>query len=75
MEVGWSEEGDRGGEVLKIMGPKKKDVKTFSKNAFEFGEATIVHGNKGAEFGVIIGLGIPDGMRIEGMENVFGYEG
>jgi hypothetical protein len=43
-------------------------VETLSKDAFEFWEARMVCSNKGAEFGVMGGLGEgPDGMRKEGM--------
>ena len=38
---------------------------TFSEDAFDFGEARIVGGDKGG----------PDGMRKESMRDLFGYEG
>ena len=49
-------------------------MKAFSKGMLEFREARIVCGNKGA--GVVMGgLEGPDGMRIEVMGNLFGFEG
>ena len=49
-------------------------MKTFSDDAYEFREARIVDGDKGAGGGVIGGLGEPDSMRKEGTGNWFGYE-
>ena len=46
----------------------ERDVKTFSKDASEFG-------NKAAGVRVMGGLGWPDGMSMESMRNLFGYEG
>ena len=40
-----------------------------------FREARIVDDNEGAGVGVMGGLGGPDGMRIEGIGNLFGYKG
>ena len=50
------------------------DVKTFSEDAFEFREARIVGGDKGARVWVMIGLGGPDDMRKDSIRNLFGYE-
>ena len=50
-------------------------MRTFSKDAFEFREARIICGNKGGGVGVMGGLRGHDGMRMEGMGNLFGYKG
>ena len=52
-------------------GVRGEDMKTFSKDSFEFWEVRRVPGNKGAADGVIMGgLGGPGGMRC-----LFDYEG
>ena len=48
-----------------------KDVKTFSKDAFEFREARMVYGNKGAGIWVLGTLVGHDGVRMEDTEICF----
>ena len=50
-------------------------METFSENAFEFREARIVVGDKGAGVLVMGGLREPGGMRKEGTGNLFGNKG
>ena len=40
-------------------------MKTFSKDIFEFGEAKIVYGDKGAGIRVIGGLGYENGRHVK----------
>ena len=49
-------------------------METFSKDAFEFEEVRTVCCDKGTGDGVMGVLGRPDGMRMEGTGNVYGYE-
>ena len=56
-------------------GVQREYVETFSTDIFELGEPRTVCGNKGAGVGIMNGLEGPDGMRMEGMKNFFGYEG
>ena len=65
-KVGWSAEVDS----ERVLGGE--DVETFSMDMFEFGEARIVHGKKGAGVGVTDALGGPGGVKMEGMGNLFG---
>ena len=50
-------------------------MRTFTEDAFEFREVKIVGGDKGARVGGMGGLRGPDGMRKEGIGNLFSNEG
>ena len=54
-----------------VGGVWREDVKTISKNAFEFREARLIWGNKGT--GVVV-MGGVDGKRMEGTGKLSGYE-
>ena len=49
-------------------------METFTEDTFEFGKARIVDGDEGAGVGVMGGLRELDGLRVEGMGNLFGDE-
>ena len=56
-------------------GRRGEDVEIFMEDTFEFREARIVGGDKGAGVGVMGVLRGPDGMTKEGRGNLFGNEG
>ena len=49
-------------------------MRTFFKDVFEFREAMIVCGNNGCGVGVMGRLVGPNGIRMEGRGNLFGYK-
>ena len=76
-EVKWSAKVDSG-EVLSgnfEWWVLRRGCGNFSEYAFEFGEARIACDNKGAGIKVMGGLVGLDGMSMEGMVNLFGYDG